>query len=339
MVRDLIVLPDDSADPILKAIAGATKSIRVKMFVFSDPELLQAIISAGRRGVHVRVMLNPSRRTGEEDNAATRKTLERADIDVKNGNPVFALTHEKSMVVDDATAFIKSLDWSAKNLTLTRDYAVVTTVSHEVAEIIECFEADWHRRAFDAGTDPHLIWCPGGGRDRICELIDRARRTLFVQNERFQDAVIIERLIRAARRGVKVQIMARAAHTPSRDKLVEGVGGLRILDDVGINVHRLKGLKLHGKILCADGAAAIIGSINFAPGSFEERRELAIEVRDPRIMERLHTVTRHDWKHSHRFDLSDEGLLTDLEDRIQDSREVLAIGVNRDRARRHVRTV
>jgi cardiolipin synthase len=339
MLRDLIVLPDDSAEPILKAIAGATKTIRVKMFVFSDRALLQAIISAGQRGVHVRVMLNPSRRSGEEENAATRKALERAGIDVKNANPIFALTHEKSMVVDDATAFIKSLNWSARNLTLPRDYAVVTTVSREVAEIIECFEADWSRRAFDAGTHPHLIWCPGRGRDTVCEFIDGARRKLFVQNERFQDAVIIERLIRAARRDVKVQIMARAAHTLSRDKLVEGVGGLRILDDVGINVRRLKGLKLHGKILCADGAAAIIGSINFAPGSFEGRRELAIEVRDPRIMERLHTVTRHDWKHSHRFDLSDEGLLADLEDRFQDSREVLAIGVNRDRARRHVRAV
>ena len=42
MSRSLIVLPDDSARPILNAIHGASKSIRVKMFVFSDPELLKA---------------------------------------------------------------------------------------------------------------------------------------------------------------------------------------------------------------------------------------------------------------------------------------------------------
>ena len=34
--RSLIVLPDDAAKPILDAIAAAQKSLRVKMFVFSD---------------------------------------------------------------------------------------------------------------------------------------------------------------------------------------------------------------------------------------------------------------------------------------------------------------
>ena len=51
MARSLIVLPDDSARPILDAINAAEKSIRVKMFVFSDPELLKAIIAAHHRGV------------------------------------------------------------------------------------------------------------------------------------------------------------------------------------------------------------------------------------------------------------------------------------------------
>ena len=44
MSRSLIVLPDDTSKPILDAIAQATKSIRVKMFFFSDPSLLNAVI-------------------------------------------------------------------------------------------------------------------------------------------------------------------------------------------------------------------------------------------------------------------------------------------------------
>src|SRR5262249_27694640 len=147
---------------ILKAIAGAKKTLRVKMFVFSDPGLLAAAIAAKKRGVKVRVMLNPARRSGEEDNEATRKALEKADIDVKDANPAFDLTHEKSMVVDDTAAFVKSLNWATKNLTETRDYAVVTEHAHEVSEIIECFEADWHRKKFDPGDKAHLLWCPGG---------------------------------------------------------------------------------------------------------------------------------------------------------------------------------
>jgi cardiolipin synthase len=334
MARSLIVLPDDSAKPIVSAIDGASRTLRVKMFVFSDPKLFEAVVAAKRRGVTVRVMLNPERRSGEQDNEAMRKALERADIVVKNANPAFALTHEKSMVVDERIAFVKSLNWTTKNLTETRDYAVVTNRKQEVAQIVDCFEADWHRETFEPHSKSHLVWCPGPGRDRICEFIDEARHTLFVQNERFQDAVIIERLVRATRRGVKVHIMAPPPHSLKREKLVEGVGGLRILDDLDVKVHKLKHLKLHGKMLLADGVAALIGSINFAAGSLDGRRELAIEVRDDNIVDRLHKVARHDWEHSHPLDLSDAGLLADLEDRIEDGGQILALNTKRDHRKR-----
>ena len=65
--RSLVVLPDDSAKPILEAIRRAAKSLRVKMFVFSSPALLKAVIAAHRRGVKVQVMLNSVRRTGVAD--------------------------------------------------------------------------------------------------------------------------------------------------------------------------------------------------------------------------------------------------------------------------------
>jgi cardiolipin synthase len=313
MSRSLIVLPDDTAKPILDAINNAARSLRIKMFVFSDPGLLQATIAAHQRGVKVRIMLNPARRSGEAENEESRKLLTAAGIEVIDSNPAFDLTHEKSMIVDDEMAFVKSLNWQTKNLTETRDYAVVTAHSHEVNEIIECFEADWHRQSFGPGEHSHLIWCIGNGRQRIGQFIDEAKHSLWLQNERYQDPIIIERLVRANRRVVKVHLMARPPHKLKKEKLTEGVGGLRILDDVGIKVHKLKGLKLHAKLLFADGVRAIIGSINLAPGSFDSRRELAIEVRDEHIVERIHEVVHQDWENSHPLDLTDEGLMAELE--------------------------
>ena len=324
MARSLIVLPDDSARPLVTAIDEAKRSLRVKMFAFSHPQLLNAVIAARRRGVKVQVMLNPERRNGDRNNDHTRTVLERRHVDVRNANPAFDLTHEKSMVVDDETAFIQSCNWAEKNLTETRDYAVVTTSKHDVADVVDGFEADWHRQAFSPRRETHLVWCPGA-RDRICQFIDEAKHRLWIQNERYQDTVVIERLVRAARRGVKVSVMARPPHTLKRDKLVEGVGGLRIMDDVGIKVHKIKSFKLHGKMILADGVAAIIGSINLAPGSFDSRRELAIETRNDDVLERLMSVVRADWEHSRPLDLSDKGLLADLEDRVEDSRHLLAL--------------
>ena len=335
MSRSLVVLPDDSARPMLDAINHASKSLRIKMFVFSDPAILQAVIAAHKRGVDTKVMLNPARRSGESENEESRKLLTSAGVNVLDSNPKFDLTHEKSMVVDDESAFVMSFNWEPRNLTETRDYAVVTNAQHEVAEIMECFDADWTRQTFTPGDHSHLIWCVGNGRQRIGQFIDGAKHTLWLQNERYQDPVIIERLVKAAERGVKVHVMARPAHKLKKEKLLEGVGGLRILDDVGVKVHKLKGLKLHAKLLLADNVRGIVGSINLAPGSFDSRRECAIEVRDENVVDRLHEVTHADWKNSHPLDLTDEGLMAELEDYDDNAAEDLALGDHNGKHKKH----
>jgi len=315
MSRTLLVMPDDTSQPLLAAIDGAQKSVRVKMFMFSDPGLINAVIAARKRGVDVRVMLNAARRSGEAENDDTRRMLFAAGVTVQDSNPEFDLTHEKSMVVDDSVAYVMSLNWETRNVTETRDYAIVTTHRHEVEEVVACFEADWQRQPFEAGASAHLIWCNSNGRERFAHFVDRAKHTLWLQNERYQDAVIIERVVRAATRGVKVHILARPPHTLKKDKLIEGVGGLRIMQDVGAKVHRLKGLRLHGKMMLADSSRSIVGSVNLAPGSFDGRRELAIEADDAQVVRRLEKIAHHDWGHSVALDLSDAGLLADLEKR------------------------
>ena len=318
MPHRLIVLPDDTAQSLIDALDGAKQSINIRMFLFTDPSMLAAVQAARKRGVTVRVMLNPQRRDGTSDNEDTREKLLAAGIEVRDSSPAFAVTHQKSMAIDGKTGYIESLNWETRDLTQTRDYAVAIDDPMEVSEMLRCFEADWTQTPFKPDPKSRLIWCPDNGRARIAAFIDAARSTLWLQNERYQDTVIIERLVRALARGVKVHIMARPPHNLKKDKLIEGVGGLRIMRDVGAKVHRLKHLKLHGKMLLADEARAVIGSINLAPGSFDERRELAIETDAPEVIDRLREVTRRDWQNSEMLDLSDEGVLADLAKRHQD---------------------
>ncbi len=312
-IRSLVVLPDDGIEPLLNSIAGAQKTLLVKMFLFSEPRLIQALADAHKRGVKVRVMLNPARRSGESDNDEAKKKLEAAGVAVKDTHPDFDVTHEKSMVVDGKLAFVKSHNWAPKNFGQTRDYAVITHDPHEIAEIVEGFEADWHRKKFEVGEKRRLIWCRGNGRERIARFIDGAEHTLYLQNERYQDPTIIERLVAAHARGVKVHLMSLPPHALKEKKLLEGVAGLRMMHDTGIKVHKLKGLHLHAKMLLADGERAIVGSMNIAPGSFDSRRELAIEVEDKSVVHRLKKTFEEDWENSHPLDLSDEGIREDLE--------------------------
>ena len=120
MSHTLIVLPDDTAKPILDALAAARRSLNIRMFLFTDPTLIEAVLAAHKRGVKVRVMLNPARRSGEEENKESRKVLAAAGVDVRDSNPEFDLTHQKSMVIDDETGFVESLNWETRDLTETR---------------------------------------------------------------------------------------------------------------------------------------------------------------------------------------------------------------------------
>ena len=45
-VHSLIVQPDDGIAPILKTIEGAKRSLDIKMFQFTDPVLIEAVINA-----------------------------------------------------------------------------------------------------------------------------------------------------------------------------------------------------------------------------------------------------------------------------------------------------
>src|SRR6185437_15337068 len=143
MSHTLIVLPDDTAKSIIDPINAAKRALNIRMFLFTDPMLLDAVIAAKHRGVNVRVMLNPARRDGKSDNEKATKILSAAGIKVRDSSPEFALTHQKSMVIDDSVGFVESLNWETRDLTETRDYAVMTTDNIEVSEMVKCFDADW----------------------------------------------------------------------------------------------------------------------------------------------------------------------------------------------------
>jgi cardiolipin synthase len=313
--RSVIVLPDDGAASIVPLLQSAKASLRLKAVEFGEPELIEAVAALARRGVKVRVLLNKPGRGGVSDNAAARESLQAAGAEVTNAPHKLAVLHEKSLVIDDERALVMSCDWDVFGVTQARDYLVLTTHRHEVDEIAACFDADWAHQSFK----PHghgrlrMVWGPLNARQRIADFIDAARHTLIVQNARYQDPVMIERLVRAQRRGVALQLMAHAVHRMQDKEITGDVGGLRMLDDLGVQVRRLKHLRLHGNLLLADGARALVGSVNFSPASLDRRRELAIEADDAPLIKALQQAAAHDWSHARAIDLSEEGLREELQ--------------------------
>ncbi len=314
VVHHLIVQPDDGIDPILKTLDGAKSSLDIKMFQFTDPLLIEAVIKAHQRGLHIRVMLNPSRFTGEHDNDEAFEAFKNAQVPIKDTNPKYPITHEKSMVVDGKQAFIMSLNWAPKYFGETRDYGLVTNDPAEVNEVAACFEADWHRTEFTPPAVSNLIWSVGKARQEVIDFINSAEHSLFIQHEKYVDTPVIEALVHAKmKKKVNVHAMALPVHSLRDFYRLDGIAGLRLLDDLGIHVHKLHGTHLHAKLILADKKRALLSSFNIYPKCFNERRELGIRFDDPHLIKRLVEIFEKDWENSKRMDITDEGIQADLE--------------------------
>jgi len=304
-LRTLIVEPEDAVLPVLGLMTMAAHSLDVKQFTLGEPRLVQALVDAHRRGVAVRVMLNPHRSSGDRANDDTFAALTQAGVVVQWSNPAFAVTHEKSMVVDGSHALVATFNFVEKYFTETRDYGVVTTDPAQVTQVAQGFEADWARAPFAPDERAGLVWSTTNSRRLMARFIDGARKSLSVQHPKFVDATVLARLVEAQARGVHVKVLCGGKHGISDTDIPDTFSSLRILDRFGVKVHRQKQPKLHAKLLVADGERAFIGSMNIDRSAFDLRRELGIIIDDEALVGRLADVFERDWDRSHHWEPPD----------------------------------
>ncbi len=300
-----IVEPEEGSQPVLDLINGAEKTICLKMFTFTADDIAEALIAARARGVVVRVMLNPARSSGSRANDDMKARLQAGGCTVTWSSPAFAVTHEKSMVVDERAALIATFNFGVKYFTATRDYGIITEDPGVVAEIGSCFEQDWSRREFVRPEPSSLIWSNRGSRMLMCHFIDTAKHTLDVQHPKFVDAVVLDRLIQAHERGVRVRVLCGGKHGISTWDILDTFASLRLMKLNGVKIRKQKGLRLHAKLLLADNASALIGSMNIDRSAFDLRRELGCFITDPAAVERLGTTFREDWHEASHYDPPD----------------------------------
>jgi cardiolipin synthase len=307
----VIVQPDDGVRPVLALIEQARHSLRIKQFTFSHPTLLDAVIEAHRRGVTVQVMLNPARSSGDRANDATFEALKAAGVDVEWTNPRFAVTHEKSIVIDGERALIATFNLVEKYFTQTRDYGLVISDQTEVREIEACFAADRARGTFHPGEPSALLWSTRNSRRLMSAFIASAKHRLDIQHPKFVDAAILDRISEAAHRGVRVHLLCGGKHGISEWDIIDTFSSLRMLNRLDVKVHKQSKLRLHAKLLIADGCRALVGSMNIDRSAFDLRRELGCVVSDPAAIKRLSGQFASDWDNSGRYEAPDPLLAPD----------------------------
>jgi cardiolipin synthase len=121
---------------------------------------------------------------------------------------------------------------------------------------------------------------PGGfisATQAIRELIDHAKTRLDIMNPYFTDTDMIQRVIGAAKRGVKVRVVVSEAsnNTQATAALKHHYGALI---DAGVKIYEYPGAVVHAKIVVADNTA-VFGTVNFDAWALYRNYEVAMMAR------------------------------------------------------------
>lgn len=272
-------MPDSSSYPIVAAINAATTSVDLEVYMLTDPSVTDALKLAAKRGVRVRVMLEPQTIGETKPYEAKAAELRAAGVEVKETPPDFNtnsnVDHAKFMIIDGRDMLfgtgnlVKSgLGESMKDEWNNRDFWVQNTYQEAVKEAQLLFERDWNRQSTSDIEFKHLVVTPDNANSRIVNLIDSAKDRLYVFNQSITDSNIIDKLIAAKARGVDVRVLLGKPedsdpNRPAFDRLAAA----------GIKVNYYTKNYLHAKGIVSDGQA-FLGSQNFTGGGLIRNREV-----------------------------------------------------------------
>lgn len=325
----------DAFPPMLDAIEQAKVRINFETYVFKDggigDRFLDAFERAGRRGVAVRIILDP---IGSLLKPQNRDRLTKAGVQLSWFNPLrfWTLeetnyrTHRKTLVVDGEVAFTGGIGIADQWLGQAQDREHWRDTQFKVTgPAVRALEASFYENWIESGgrsapaLDPELPPRPTGARSVVSWsnptagashvkllyllALGAARNTIEIQSPYITlDESTRWSLAEARRRGVRIRIVTEGEITDAMPVKHASRYGYQQLLDQGIEIYEYQPTMMHTKAVMVDGIFSIIGSANFGNRSFELSDELTVAVFDRELAAALTNDFETDLRASKRLD-------------------------------------
>ncbi len=289
----LITQPGDSASHVVAMIDSAKKSVDLVMYELQDSNVEQALASAHQRGVQVRVLLNGGyygKPGKHQPNKPAYDYLTAHGVPVHWTPSYFALTHQKTLVVDGTTGLIMTYNLQPQYYATSRDFGVVDKDKNDVTAIESAFTDDWNNRETTAPNGDELLWSPGSESATI-SLINQAKSSVKIYNEEMADSRVVQALGDAALRGVKVEIVMTDQKSWHRNFTTLAADGAHIR-----TFHGETPLYIHAKMILIDDNKLFLGSENFSLTSLQRNRELGLVTTDKSLITKLQSIFDDDYQ-------------------------------------------
>ncbi|MDB5749890.1 MAG: cardiolipin synthase [Ramlibacter sp.] len=315
---------------MLAAIRSAERTITFETYIYwsgdTGREFVQALAERAKAGVKVHVLLDW---VGSiKMDLALIEQMRTAGIAVErfhqphwsNWAHMNNRTHRKVLVVDGSVGFTGGVgiadQWrgDARNPDEWRDthFRVQGPV---VAQMQSVFLDNWvrvtgkvlHGEAYFPSLKPAGNYAaqmfsssPSGGSESMQLMyllaITAARRTIDLSNAYFvPDAMTIETLLDAARRGVKIRVITPSGHIDSETVRKASRGSWGPMLEAGIQIAEYAPTMYHVKGLVVDGMFSSVGSTNFDNRSFRLNDEANLNVLNSDFGKEQAAVFERDW--------------------------------------------
>ncbi len=268
---------------ILRLIQEAKVSIDGYFYSFNDLEMLIALREATNRGV----MLNLIGDREEEYEEAKKFS-----IPIRKWNES-GIHHVKVLIFDKTKAFFGTGNFSGHGLIRDNNaYWVWNLKEEEGNRLIEHLELKQKSGDFRSSAG-NLIFAPEAGKqiqDILVDSIEKAKFQIQFLIFTHYDPVISYALLRASRRGVKVEGIYNQPINPEGQWLSKHLSFpsqiyLEENEDFEIRNGVFYGGLLHHKTMIIDNTNVLVGSYNYTVSARDDNRELFTSFQNPAIVQ------------------------------------------------------
>ncbi len=139
---NLVVSPINSRNTFVTLIEGAHNTLFIAAEEMLDSGVEQALVRAGKRGVHVQVLLPSAKGSSSDSNRQGINAIHQNGIQVKEDPRLYM--HAKIIIADGQKAFVGSENISTQSLDKNRELGILVADSSVLNTLQQTFQRDWN---------------------------------------------------------------------------------------------------------------------------------------------------------------------------------------------------
>lgn len=300
-------------------VDSAKDRVRVEMYDLNDLEMVNTLIDATKRGVEVKVILDPSVNDIESDKRANiNKLMEDNGIEmIQFPNSGNQNDHIKLLLVDGTKAMVGGMNWNTYS---RNNHDANVTIEGPAVKYYESHFVEGWNYSGGPRIDPSTVEVeaesiPKAGdaevkgvrtngkldssyKRNVQETIRGAKKSIFTEMYVLSSEDIVNDLIDAKERGVDVRVIldphnAYTGWSPNGKTF-------DTLKKAGVDVRWYKvepTQRMHAKWTVVDGEETLIGSGNWSHKGFNTNRELGADIKDKETANVFEEQFRYDWRY------------------------------------------